>query len=152
MIATLLSALLLQTAAPACTATVPPPAGLEAWSGAVRIPSETVPVGSPIGVSLKPSDQVKFVLAPERAPAAGTNSAVVHFSITVAGTYRIALSGGAWIDVVRGGKSLTSVAHTEGLACSGIRKIVDFTLAPGRYVLQLSGAKDAPMRVLIAPK
>ena len=52
----------------------------------------------------------------------------------------------------RDGKIIGSVAHTEGPPCSGIRKIVDFTLAPGRYALQLSGATKAPTRVLIVPK
>jgi hypothetical protein len=40
----------------------------------------------------------------------------------------------------------------EGAPCSGIRKIVDFALQPGTYIVQLSGAKTAQTRILIATK
>ena len=138
--------------APVCTATVAPPAGLEAWSTVSAITMGPIAIGKGTGLMLQPVEKVAFASAPGRAPKPGTFGGVYQFNVATAGTYRIALEAGAWIDVVRDGKSLESVAHMEGPACSGIRKIVDFTLAPGRYVLQLSGAKDAPMRVLIAPK
>jgi len=38
------------------------------------------------------------------------------------------------------------------MPCSGIRKIVDFDLQPGTYVVQLSNAKTAQIRILIATK
>ena len=148
----LFAALLLQTAAPVCTADAPPPAGLEAWATISAISMGPIGVGQTTGLMLQPSEKVSFVLKPERPPAAGSASGVYSFNIATAGTYRIALSAGAWIDVVRDGKSLASVAHTEGPPCSGIRKIVDFTLEPGAYRLQLSGAKGAEIRVLIAPR
>lgn len=148
----LFAALLLQTAAPACTAEAPPPAGLEAWKVISAISLATVEIDKTTGTMLQPSDKVRFVLAPERAPAAGTFSGVLRFTVATPGTYRIALSAGSWIDVVRDGKTVASVAHTEGPACSGIRKIVDFPLQPGTYALQLSGAKGEEMRVLIVSK
>jgi hypothetical protein len=153
MIPSLLAALLLQTApaAPVCTATAPPPVGLEAWSGKATGVSPTT--GKPEAVDLTPIGDVKFGVTPGRPPAAGTFGGVYPIAIAKAGTYRIALSAGAWIDLIdRTGASLKSVAHTEGPACSSIRKIVDFELATGRYTLQLSGAKAGPMRVLIVPK
>src|SRR3546814_2325418 len=60
-------------------------------------------------------------------------AALVPIEIATAGTYRVALSEGAWVDMVRDGTSLPSVAHGHGPRCSGIHKIVDFKLAPGRY-------------------
>lgn len=140
------------TPAPACTATVAPPAGLEAWNTISAITMGPIAVGKGTGVRLQPVEKVAFAPAPGRPAKPGSFGGVYQFNVATAGTYRIALEAGAWIDVVRDGKSLESVAHTEGPACSGIRKIVDFTLVPGRYALHLSGAKDAPMRVLIAPK
>ncbi|MDB5681844.1 MAG: homogentisate 1,2-dioxygenase [Sphingomonas bacterium] len=139
-------------AAPVCTATVAPPTGLEAWSTVSAITMGPIAVGQGTGLMLQPVDKVAFALAPGRPAKSGSFGGVYQFNIATAGTYRIALQAGAWIDVVRDGKSLESIAHTEGPACSGIRKIVDFTLAPGRYALQLSGAKEAPMRLLIVPK
>jgi hypothetical protein len=155
MMTSLIAALLLQAApaaAPVCAATVAPPAGLEAWSATGGTAADAIEPGKAAAVALQPATSVKFVLPPERAPAAGTFGGVFHVTIATAGTYRVALQAGAWIDLVRDGKSLTSVGHMEGPACSGIRKIVDFALEPGSYTLQLSGAKAAQMRVLIATK
>jgi len=155
MIASLFAVLLLQAApaaAPVCTATVAPPAGLEAWSGAPGITADVIAPGKNVALTLDPVDKVTFPLAPERKPAAGTFGGVYHVTVATAGTYRVALQNGAWIDLVRDGKSLTSVAHMEGPSCSGIRKIVDFALQPGTYTLQLSNAKAAQMRILIATK
>src|SRR3546814_5095624 len=77
-------------------------------------------------------------------------AALVPIEIATAGTYRVALSEGAWVDMVRDGTSLPSVAHGHGPRCSGIHKIVDFKLAPGRYALQLSAMQTPQVRVLIA--
>jgi hypothetical protein len=150
----LLLALLLQSApaAPACTATVPPPAGLEAWSTISAITMGPISIGQGTGLMLQPIDSIRLPIVPERKPAPGTFGGVYTFNVKTGGTYRVVLEAGAWIDLVRGSESLKSVAHTEGPACSTIRKIVDFDLAPGLYKLQLSGAKKAPMRILIAQK
>ncbi|MDB5680087.1 hypothetical protein [Sphingomonas bacterium] len=160
MIAVLL-ALALQSAAPApspavpapvCTVAVAPPAGLEAWNTISAVTTGPIAIGQGTGLMLQPVAKVVFTPTPNRAPKPGTFGGVYQFNVTTAGTYRIALDAGAWIDVVGNGKALVSTAHTEGAPCSGIRKIVDFTLAAGRYTLQLSGAKEAPMRILIAAK
>lgn len=146
-----LVALMVQ-AAPVCSATAPPPVGLEAWSTISAITMDSIAVGKGTGLRLQPVENVVFALAPARAPKPGSFGGVYQFTVATAGTYRVALAAAAWIDVVRDGKPLESVAHMEGPVCSGIRKIVDFTLTPGRYTLQLSGAKEVPMRVLIVPK
>jgi hypothetical protein len=155
MIASLFAILLLQAApaaAPVCTATVAPPAGLEAWSVAPGMTADVIAPGKNIALTLDPVDKVTFPLAPERKPIAGTFGGVYHVTVATAGTYRVALQSGAWIDLIRDGKSLTSIAYMEGAPCSGIRKIVDFALQPGTYTLQLSNAKAAQMRILIATK
>lgn len=155
MIASLFAVLLLQTApaaaAPACTATVAPPAGLEAWSSAPGMTADAIPPGKNIALTLQSVDGVTLLPLP-RKPAPGTFGGVYHVTIATAGTYRVALQNAGWIDLVRDGKSLTSVGHMEGPTCSGIRKIVDFALQPGTYTLQLSGAKTPQMRILIAAK
>ncbi|MEO5493560.1 MAG: hypothetical protein ABIR08_05995 [Sphingomonas sp.] len=144
--------LMLQAPSPVCTATVAPPAGLEAWSTVLAITKGPIAIGKGTGVRLQPVEKVVFTATPGRTSKSGSFGGVYQFNVATAGTYRIALEAAAWIDVVFDGKSLESIAHAEGPACSGIRKIVDFTLSPGRYSLQLSGAKDSPMRVLIVPK
>ena len=69
-----------------------------------------------------------------------------------AGIYSIGLSTGAWIDLVAKGKALTSVAHGHGPICTGLRKMVDFRLAPGSYALQLAGMKADTTKVMIVRK
>ncbi len=59
---------------------------------------------------------------------------------------------GAWIDVVRDGKPLESIAHGHGPACSGIRKIVDFALQPGRYLVSIDGNEAPEVSILVAAK
>jgi hypothetical protein len=155
MISSLPVAILLQAASPAaaiCAATVAPPLGLEAWSAVSGTITDAIEPGKTVGLMLQPIAAVKFPLPPERPPATGSFGGVYRVAIATVGTYRVALQSGAWIDLVRDGKSLMPVAHAEGAACSGIRKIVDFALQPGVYTLQLSGAKAARMTVLIAPK
>lgn len=155
MITSLIAAMLFQAAPAAapCTESVAPPAGLEAWSKASEATIDTIAPGKAADLALRPASGINFALPPERAPATGTFGGVYRVTIATAGTYRIALSGGAWIDLVdHAAKTLKSAGHTEGAACSGIRKIVDFPLDPGTYTLQLSGANTAGMRVLIVPR
>ena len=66
----------------------------------------------------------------------------------------VAIGSGAWIDVLQDGKVLTSIAHGQGPACTTIRKMVDFDLKPGRYVIQLSANADPTLAVIVtsAPK
>ncbi len=160
MLASLLIAAALQSATPApapartapvCTAEAPPPAGLEAWKRITAATTGPIAIGARTGMKLAPAATTRFVLTPERKPAEGSLAGVYHVAVTTPGTYRIALDGGAWIDLLRNGAPLKSIGHSEGPACSGIRKIVDFALVPGDYVLQLSNARAAAMTVLIVP-
>ncbi len=69
--------------------------------------------------------------------------------ITEAGRYGIAADGKVWIDVRANAAPLASVGHGHGPACSGIRKIVWFTLAVGTYELALSKAEATSVRLLV---
>ena len=100
-------------------------------------------------VSLLPTPSVHYPLQPEKPGGSVSHGGLLGFTITEAGTYRIALGSAAWIDVVRGGKPVTSTAHGHGPACSTIRKMVDFPLMPGRYILQVSANAGAGLPVLV---
>lgn len=69
--------------------------------------------------------------------------------ITEAGRYGIAADGKVWIDIRADTVPLASVGHGHGPACSGIRKIVWFTLAARTYELALSKAEAASVRLLV---
>ncbi len=62
----------------------------------------------------------------------------------------MALGSGAWIDILKGGKAVASTAHGHGPDCTGIRKMVDFPLTPGRYTLQIAANGEAALPLLVA--
>lgn len=142
-------AMIIAQAAPAaaqpCPATeVALPAGLAGWRETTAGPaigkSFVVPGADPGTV---------HGLTDEEVARAG-RAMLVPFEVEDEGTYRVALSDGAWIDVVAGPMVLPAVAHGHGPRCSGIHKIVDFRLRRGRYALHISGMKAPSVRVLIA--
>jgi hypothetical protein len=123
--------------------------GFEAWGKGEAAGAPAV--GKPVALTLSDAIAVKYEPAPSRAPEKGSYGGVFPLDIAKAGTYSIALSGKAWIEVVRDGASLKSSAHREGTPCSGIRKIVSFELKPGRYWLQLTEATGPAISALIVP-
>jgi hypothetical protein len=141
-----------------CTASRPPlPAGLTGWARRAPLAAGTstrsapvIVVGHGTDLRLAPVEQVTPAVAPQREPDMGETAGLALFQVARPGTYRVALGDAAWIDVVRAGRALAASAHGHGPACSGIRKMVDFQLEPGRYVLQLSGTKASSLPVMIA--
>ncbi|KTT71414.1 hypothetical protein [Sphingomonas endophytica] len=143
----------------ATCATVRPafPTGLEGWS--VRMPLDAgsstrnapvLVIGRAAELRLTAGERLTPAVAPAHVPEAGTGGGLALFQVARAGTYRIALGQPAWIEVVRAGKALPAAAHGHGPACTGIRKMVDYRLSPGRYVLQLTGTNAATVPVMIA--
>ncbi|MDE1148499.1 MAG: hypothetical protein PW843_18085 [Azospirillaceae bacterium] len=135
------------------------PADLKAW-GLTAVPvtaakgGDAVPAvtpGTPARVTLAPKEDVTLAVAPPKPAEDKTYAGIVAFTVTVAGPYRIALDGGAWIDVVAGAKSLDSTSHRHGPNCSGIHKVVDFGLAAGTYQLQVSNSQAATVTLLVVP-
>jgi hypothetical protein len=74
---------------------------------------------------------------------------LLGFTVTQAGTYRVGIGSGAWLEVVRDRTALESAAHSPGPACTGVRKMVDFALTPGTYLLEISGNGTAKLPVLV---
>lgn len=107
-------------------------------------------LGEAAQLRLTPTPSVRYAVSPEKPGAPASHGGLVSFTVTRPGTYRVALGAAAWIDVIRDEKPATSVAHGHGPACSGIRKMVDFRLEPGRYLLQVAGAADPVIPVMVA--
>jgi hypothetical protein len=130
MFIALMSALLLQSATPAaaCTATDQNlPTALRPW---------TTPTAA--GTTVAPGQAVTF---------APTGPLVLV--ITEAGTYGVAIDQPAWVDVAGDGAALHSNGNSLGLACSSVRKIVDFQFQPGRYTIILSRTQTPTVRLLV---
>lgn len=143
-----------------CTAPAVPPAEFAGWSAgqalAAAVTAEDaktaiLPLGVAREIGLLPVGELKYAVQPVRPDDGAVHGGLVAFDVVQRGTYRLALGSGAWIEVVGGTRARQSVGHGHGPECSGIRKIVDFELSPGRYLLQISASKEARITAMIAP-
>lgn len=100
------------------------------------------------GLALHPADKMAYWVAPERPAEPGKFGGMVPIAVTKAGRLTVALDAGAWIDLVRDGAVVRSAGHGHGPECSGIRKMVQFDVTPGRYLLQIVNAPDAPISAM----
>lgn len=143
-----------------CPATPAPlPAALSGWETSTDATASTtanaasaielIP-GQATDLQLAPSASLTYAVRPEKPERAGSHGGMASLQVTQAGSYRIALGSAAWIDLVMDGKSLQSRGHGHGPACSGVRKMVDFALEPGIYVVQIAGSASDKVRVLAA--
>lgn len=148
-----------QDAQPACAATdksLPPE--MAGWATRSDFGSVTkaadlakgqLTIGRAVNATLHHTPEMSYVTQPEKPGGTVSYGGMLGLAVKEAGTYRIALGAGAWIDVVNGGKATRSTAHGHGPACSTIRKIVDFPLEPGRYVVQISANADPTLAVMV---
>jgi hypothetical protein len=125
-----------------------------AWHNAAASPATLaaarLTVGETARVTLLQTPAVAYPLHPEKPGGADSFGGLLQLVVPARGTYRVVLGSRAWIDLVApGGAAVQSVAHSMGPACTGIRKMVDFTLAPGSYTVQLSGNADNASTVLV---
>jgi hypothetical protein len=150
----------MRTAPATCTAPKVPTGELAAWTtprplnaaqSAGRLSAARLVPGQAVEVALAQTADVKYPLRPEKPGEAASYGGLIGLNIREAGTYRVALGSGAWIDVVgKDGKAVASIGHGHGPECAGVRKMVDFPLKPGRYTLQISASGATAIRVLLA--
>lgn len=106
--------------------------------------------GKAVSLTLLPTPKVTYPLRPEKPGGTVSFGGLLRFTVAEEGIWRVALSSGAWVDVVKDGKAATSVAHGRGPDCSGIRKMVDYRLAPGTYTLQVAANGSDSMTLMVA--
>jgi len=146
----------------ACPATPTPlPAGLEAWATpapltAAKTSAYTsdakLKIGQAFDAVLPGTPEITYALRPEKPGGSVSYGGLFSVDVTKAGTYTIALSTGAWIDVVRDGRSLQSTGHGRGPACTTLRKMVAFPLEPGRYVIQIAANGEPKIGIMVAER
>lgn len=104
-------------------------------------------------LALVPQDGVKFVLQPgKKALPDGAFAGLAHLQVPAAGSYRVSLDAGFWIDVVGNQKLIDSTDFGGASGCSTPRKVVFFNLPAGEdLVLQISGAAKDHVRVTLTP-
>lgn len=101
-------------------------------------------------VGLYNTPKVTYVIRPINEGGTVSYGGMFQIKINEEGIYRIALGNASWIDLTKDGKAANSVAHKGGPENSGIRKMVDYSLEAGIYVLQLSSGADSTTALLIA--
>jgi hypothetical protein len=151
-----------QQQAAACPADPVIPLEFAGWSSRTPMVAASKPsqldkaalaAGHAIDAQLSRTSDVRYVTRPEKPGGTVSYGGMYSFKVERAGTYRIALASAAWIDVLRGKTAVESSSHGHGPDCSGIRKMVDFPLQPGRYVIQIAanGAQVLPFMILRLP-
>jgi len=121
-----------------------------AASNASGLRAATLGIGSAADAALKSTSEVSYVMRPEKPGGSVSYGCLFAFTVDQPGIYRVALGSGAWIDVLRGKNVVASTAHGHGPDCSGIRKMVDFPLTPGRYTLQIAANGEPAVSLMIA--
>ncbi|WP_174293201.1 homogentisate 1,2-dioxygenase [Sphingomonas bacterium] len=145
--------------AAACPATPAPlPADYAGWptmtalkAGAKADAAAGLTLGTGARVTLLPTPQVTYAATMKHMGTPADFGGSLAFLVVKPGRYRVSLGAAAWIDVVQGATVMTSVAHGHGPDCSGIRKIVEFDLTPGAYLLQVAGNTASTLGVMVAP-
>jgi hypothetical protein len=113
-------------------------------------------IGKAIEGGLRPAAEMRYAQKPEKPGGSTSFGGLYTFAVAEKGDYRVALGSAAWVDVVRAGAKkgdgtvMKSTGHGHGPDCSGIRKMVDFKLQPGTYLVQLSGSAAARLPLLVA--
>lgn len=155
---------LAQETAPAVVCPTTPvalPTGLEAWATpapltAAKTSAYTsdakLKIGQAFDATLPGTPEITYALRPEKPGGSVSYGGLFAVDVAKAGTYTIALSTGAWIDVVRDGKPLESVAHGRGPACTTLRKMVAFPLQPGRYLIQIAANGEPKIGIMVAER
>lgn len=107
-----------------------------------------LPIGQAVDLTLFRTPDVEFIVPPQRPAGSVSHGGLIRLSIAAAGTYRIAISTAAWIELIKGEEVLQSVNHGRGPACSGVRKMVDYALTPGDYTVEFIGNGPATVRAI----
>jgi hypothetical protein len=108
--------------------------------------------GKAMVLHLVPSEQAGFVVTPERPPKSGTFGGVVKFSPASAGQVTLALSAGAWVDLVQNGATVQPTEHSGVKDCPNIRKALKFDVSAGEVTLQLSNAAAPDIALVIGAR
>lgn len=112
-----------------------------------------VPLASAFKVALAPFAESKLPSPPSRAPRNADSYAgyLRVAALPKAGTYRVTLSQGGWIDVFQDSHAVQSIDASGAVACEGLRKSVKFNLSAAPVTIQVSGVRTNSIGVVLTP-
>jgi hypothetical protein len=104
-------------------------------------------------LALVPDKNANFALVPQKPPSpTGYGASIGVGAPPAEGDYLVTLSSEGWIDLIQGGASVASTAHSGAMNCPGMRKSVKFHLASGApLTVQISSAPNPEIDVAITP-
>ena len=134
-----------------CPAEAPLPDYLSAFASPASFSGDATMVTTGLAVKLKlaPIETVTGLV--DQQPKPGTFAGRATLVVPTAGTYGIAASAGAWINVIDAGTALTSTDHAH-VDCSAVHKIVYYDLKPGLYGFEVSNTPKDSLTVLLFAK
>jgi len=101
-------------------------------------------------VALAPLADAKLPQEPTRKPRDGTFAGFVRVAaLPKAGTYKVTMSKGGWIDVFQDGREVRSSAFSGATGCEGLRKSVKFDLSAAPALLVVTGAPDKEIAIVV---
>jgi hypothetical protein len=95
-------------------------------------------------IGLLPQGDVKF--AAGKATRNGY-AGLAAIDVPRAGTLQVAVDNKTYVDLVRGTKPLALAGEPKMKGCAGVQKVLEFKVAPGRYLVQLSGSPDKSVKI-----
>lgn len=143
-----------------CSAPVELPTELQSWRSPAALKAgvdrktavkAALTAGQAVTLALSPTPKIAYPVRPAKPGGSVSFGGLASFTVAQAGTWRVALGTGAWVDVVKDGAAATSIAHGHGPDCSGVRKMVDYSLEPGVYTLQIAANGEDKLTVLVTP-
>jgi hypothetical protein len=136
------------------------PAALGAWAKA-PVPAEAAASADgprpelvpdrPLALRLKPAGAVTFAQAPgQLRKVEAAHGGLVAVRVPAEGTWRIAASGPVWIDLIGPAGPVASSGHGRMAPCTSIRKVVEFALPAGTWLVQLNGNPGPDLRLMLS--
>ncbi|HEY0145895.1 MAG: hypothetical protein WDN29_04840 [Methylovirgula sp.] len=104
-------------------------------------------------LTLVPQANAKLPQEPSRPPKFPDSYAgfVTLLAPASAGTYKVTVAHGAWIDVVQDGHVLKATDHTGAVGCDGLTKSVKFDLAATPFTVEISSSTEPSVTLVVTP-
>lgn len=105
----------------------------------------------PLALRLRPMAEVVLPHPPGQLRAGETvHGGLVAVRVPAEGMWRIAASGPVWIDVIGPMGAVASTAHGRMAPCTSIRKVVEFPLPAGSWLVQINGNPGPDLRLMLS--
>lgn len=140
-----------------CAATIAPTGELAPWTTPIALdssasqPGAALKAGQAARVKLHPQADVRFAAEPGRQATSPAYAGLLQVEIPEPGDWRVALGTNGWVDVLVNRKAVESFDYGHGPECTGVHKMVDFTLPAGRHIVQIAANPTEETTVLVVP-